>query len=275
MFAVVGHVEWIHFIRVAKLPAAGEISAAQESWEEVGGGGSVAAAQMLKLAGEAVFFTALGRDEWGKRCYDSLLAMGLHLQVAWRDEPQRRAVTFIDDQGERTITVLGPRLAPAETDALAWSLLDDCQGCYFTAGPVEMARRARHLTATTRVRGLFVEDHHAPDAWVGSFQDQREQVRPADLATDLVVMTEGEAGGHFWTRTQSAQRFAAQPLPAVAQDAYGCGDSFAGALAYGLGSGLSANSAIDLAARCGASVRCGRGPYAGQLNFACWSDGPD
>ena len=41
--AVVGHVEWIQFVAVPSVPLAGEIVGATETWEEAGGGGSVAA----------------------------------------------------------------------------------------------------------------------------------------------------------------------------------------------------------------------------------------
>ena len=37
--AVVGHVEWIEFARVERMPAAGEIVHASDAWEEPGGGG--------------------------------------------------------------------------------------------------------------------------------------------------------------------------------------------------------------------------------------------
>ena len=52
---VVGHVEWIEFARVERVPVAGEIVHALEAWEEPGGGGAVAAVQLAKLAGEATF----------------------------------------------------------------------------------------------------------------------------------------------------------------------------------------------------------------------------
>jgi hypothetical protein len=44
--AVVGHVEWIEFVAVEHLPRAGEIVAASETWQEAGGGGTVAAVQL-------------------------------------------------------------------------------------------------------------------------------------------------------------------------------------------------------------------------------------
>jgi ribokinase len=48
-------------------------------------------------------------------------------------------------------------------------------------------------------------------------------------------------------------------------DAYGAGDSFAAGLAYGLAAFGDPEKAIELAARCGAAVLTGRGPYEGQL----------
>jgi ribokinase len=47
-------------------------------------------------------------------------------------------------------------------------------------------------------------------------------------------------------------------------DAYGAGDSFAAGLTFGLGSGFDVETALHIAARCGAGNMTGRGPYAGQ-----------
>ena len=84
--AVVGHVEWIEFARVERVPAAGRDRARQEAWEEPGGGGAVAAVQLAKLAGGATLFTALGDDELGHRAKRELEALGLRgARRAWRD----------------------------------------------------------------------------------------------------------------------------------------------------------------------------------------------
>src|SRR5438046_3042188 len=48
--AVVGHVEWVEFARVERVPRPGEIVHALETWEEPAGGGAVAAAQLARLA---------------------------------------------------------------------------------------------------------------------------------------------------------------------------------------------------------------------------------
>ena len=61
-------------------------------------------------------------------------------------EPHRRAVTFVDDAGERTITLLGPKLTPRGDDALPWHELDGVDAVYFTgreAAALREARRAR------------------------------------------------------------------------------------------------------------------------------------
>ena len=65
--AVVGHVEWIEFVRVESVPAPGEIVHALETWEEPAGGGAVAAVQLARLNGTAHLFTSLGDDELGRR----------------------------------------------------------------------------------------------------------------------------------------------------------------------------------------------------------------
>ena len=66
-FAVVGHVEWVEFVRVDRLPASGEIAHGSDSFSEPAGGGAVAAVQLARLAGEAELFTALGDDEIAAR----------------------------------------------------------------------------------------------------------------------------------------------------------------------------------------------------------------
>jgi ribokinase len=59
--------------------------------------------------------------------------------------------------------------------------------------------------------------------------------------------------------------FTAPPLPGPVADAYGCGDCFAAGLTFALAKGLAIDEAVQLGARCGAAVLCGRGAYAGQL----------
>jgi ribokinase len=264
--AVVGHVEWVEFLRVPHLPAAGEILHASDSWAEPGGGGSVAAVQLLKLAGAADFFTALGDNELGRRAFEELSELGLRLHVAWRDEPQRRAVTFVDERGERTITVVGERIVPSGADPLPWEQLAETDGVYFTGGDfvaLRAARTARVLTATPRTMGTLREGGVELDALIGSGRDPGEAYQPGELdpPPKLYVATMGQAGGML----EPGGPFAAAPLPGPVVDTYGAGDSFAAGLTFGLAAGMPVSDGVALAARCGAASLTGRGAFAGQL----------
>src|SRR6266511_1708445 len=151
--AVVGHVEWVDFVRVERLPSAGDITHAQEAWAEPAGGGAVSACVLAALAGECSFLTALGDDELGRRSQDELARLGVRVEAAFRPEPQRRAVTFVDATGERTITLLSHKLVPRRDDDLPWEELADGDAVYFTGGDAEAlraARTARVLVATAR-----------------------------------------------------------------------------------------------------------------------------
>src|SRR5437660_2961811 len=103
--AVVGHVEWVEFARVESVPRPGAIVHASETWEEPAGGGAVAAAQLVRLAGSCSLFTMLGADELGRRSRAELTQLGVEVRAIPEAEPTRRAFTFVDEMGERTITV--------------------------------------------------------------------------------------------------------------------------------------------------------------------------
>ena len=121
--AVLGHVEWVDFVRVERLPERGAIVRALDAWEEPAGGGAVAAVQLAKLAGGCTLYTALGDDERGQRVREELPRLGVRVEAATRRDRQRRAVTFVEEAGERTITVIGTRLEAAATDPLPWEEL--------------------------------------------------------------------------------------------------------------------------------------------------------
>jgi ribokinase len=292
--AVVGHVEWVQFARVPHVPRAGEVLHARDPFEEPAGGGAVAAVQLARLAGEAMFISALGEDEIGRRSVARLRELGVHVSAARRAACTRKAVTLVDDARERTITTFGSRLEPvADDEALPWSALAEMDAVYFTAGDLgalRAARAARVLVASPRAvdavgRGVPL------DALVLSADDAIER-REAALAQDeaeLVVFTEGDRGGSYRERSGGSGRWdparpparppvlpsalpppgpSARPPaspPAEAVDSYGCGDSFAAGLTYGLGAGMTAPDALALAARCGAVCLTGRGPYERQL----------
>lgn len=267
--AVVGHVEWIEFARVERVPTPGEIVHASEAWEEPGGGGAVSAVQLAKLGGGADFFCALGDDELGHRAHAALTREGLRVHAAWRSEPQRRGFVHVDRAAERTITVIGNRLGPVGGDELPWDLLDEADAVYFTAGDTaaaHQARRARTMVATPRGLDTLVEAGIELDALVASGKDEGERYAgELDPPPRVVVLTAGSAGGEWTARDGSTGRWKAAPLPGEPSDAYGAGDSFAAGLTFGLGADRSLDDALALAARCGAAAMTGRGSFAGQL----------
>lgn len=270
--AVVGHHEWIEAFRVDHLPAAGEIVHATLSWAAPAGGAPASAGQLLKLAGNVDLFVAFGDDELGHRAKSELERMGFTVHAVFRDEPTRRGIVHIDDNGERTITVVGNRLHANGDDDLPWDLLDDAVGCYFTAGDtaaLRHARRARVLVSTSRVLETLAEGGVQLDALVGSALDAGERYEDGDLdpPPHLVVRTSGGDGGTFQVAGEDRERYEPAPLPGPIVDRYGAGDCFAGGLTFALAEGRSPRDAVAFAARCGAAVLMGRGPYESRLSL--------
>ena len=271
--AVVGHVEWVEFARVERVPEPGEIVQAREGWEEPAGGGAVAAVQLARLAGECLFLTALGDDDLGRRAKRELGALGVRVEAAWRPEPQRWAFVHLDRAGERTITVLGERLGPHRDDPLPWADLEGVDAVYFTAGDPGAARAARagrKLVSTMRAVSSLRAARVQVDVLVSSAADEGERYASGDIVPPprVVARTSGASGGELETSGGVRTEWAAAPLPGPAVDAYGAGDSFAAGLTFGLAQGRSAEEAAAVGARCGAACMTGRGPYAGQLREA-------
>jgi ribokinase len=263
--AVIGHVEWVEFARVANVPKPGEIVHARETWSEAAGGGAVAARELLRLGGEVVFFTALGDDELGHRAERELREVGVRVEAVYRDEPQRRCFTFLDDDGERTITTIGSRLEAHASDPLAWDELDEVDAAYFTAGDpasLRQARRAGALVATARVLPTLIAAGVELDALVHSGSDESERYRIGDLDPQprLVATTEGGKGGRFVAGDREG-RWEPAPLPAPLADAYGAGDCFAAGLAFGLGAGRAIDDALAVAAQSAARAMTRHGAF--------------
>jgi ribokinase len=271
--AVVGHVEWVTFARVSHIPSAGEIVHAEDPFEEPAGGGAVAAVQLARLAGEAVLVTALGEDEHGRHSVERLRELDVEVWVASRKQPTRTAITLVDDTRERTITTFGERLEPMLEDGeIPWDRLAEMDAVYFTAGDagaMRAARAARVLVSSPRA--LHALRHGVPlDALVLSAEDavEREEAAGAERDARLVVLTDGGHGGSYRERDGGSGTWPAAELPGEPRDSYGCGDSFAAGLTYGLGAGLPVSGALALAARCGAVCLTGSGPYERQLSAA-------
>jgi ribokinase len=268
---VVGHVEWVQFAVVERVPLAGEIVHARETFSEPAGGGAVAAVQMAKLTGSSLFFTALTGDRLGKSTSEQLGRQAVTVHAGAREGIQRRGFVYLTDDGERTITVLGERLVPHGADELPWGELDGVGGVYFTGGDaaaLEAARRADVIVATPRAGDALREAGVAVDVLVHSGRDKDEELDPGELdpAPKTVVTTLGAKGGR-WDGEAGTGTWEPLPLPGPLVDEYGAGDSFAAGITTGLAAGMPIADAIHLGSRCGVANLTGRGPYAGQLDL--------
>jgi len=258
--AVIGHVEWVHFLRVPELPLPGQILRAQASWASPAGGGAMAALEMARQGAAVRFYTAFGDDDVGRRARAGLSARGLQVEAAVRRATAHPEVfTYLTDDHERTITLLAPALAPSGADPLIWPALQGCAGVYFCKGDpaaLSRARAARVLVATARALPTLAAAGVPIDALVCSAHDPDERYAAGDLdpAPEVVVRTAGAAGGTYTTRDGRRGTFAPAPPPAAIADSYGAGDSFAGALTVALARGMGLDESLAIAARAGAAA---------------------
>jgi ribokinase len=264
--AVVGHVEWVQFVHVAHVPAAGEIVHSTAAFEEPAGGGAVAAVQLARMADGAEFFTALGQDELAERTRSRLAELGVKVHAAERRGRTRRAVTFLDARGERTITTIGERLEPQGDDPLPWDDLDGADAVYVTAADapaLRAARRARVVVASPRAGRVLAESGIQLDALVFSDRDELESEVARELLPRprLLIATRGADGGHYETSEGETGTWPPAIPPGPIVDTYGSGDSFAAAFTYGLAAGESLEQALRLASEAGAACVARRGPY--------------
>ena len=264
-FAVIGHVEWINFLKVDQLPNPGVISHSRKSLEYPAGGGSIIAKILSELnLNQIHFFTALGNDDYGDKCLKILSSMGIKLHVAWRDKPTRRGFSLIDSQGERAITVIGERLAPNCGDNLDWSILKKMDGIFITASDSEifkMARSASILCTTPRVGLDTINKSNVPlDGLIGSNLDPDETFSFSELShkPKYTIKTEGENGGIIFP----GGRYKAFKNKKLKIDSYGCGDSFAAGIIYGMASKWNIEKTLNLARVLGRDASEFFGPYS-------------
>ena len=263
-FAVVGHVEWINFLKVDQFPSPGTISHSKVSLEYPAGGGSIIAKKLSDLTLNQIhFFTSLGKDDYGDKCFKILSNMGIKLHVGWRDKPTRRGFSMIDSQGERAITVIGERLAPEHKDNLDWKILKKMDGIFITAADSEifkMARSASILCATPRV-GLNIinKSNVILDGLIGSNLDPGEVFSFSELSLmpKYIIKTEGERGGIIFP----GGRYYALKNKKLKVDSYGCGDSFAAGILYGMASKWNIDKSLKLAKVLGREASEFFGPY--------------
>ena len=199
----------------------------------------MAAVQLAKLAGEATLFTALGNDEPGDQIDPSPEARGVRVRAVRRDLPQRRAVTLLDPEHERTIVTLGERLSPdgrrRHCPGTSWRSMD---AIYFVSGDAEALRRTAAASGRAP-RGCSPRSPRrawSSTSWWAARRTRASATRHGDIEPPprFVVRTAGAAGGELGRRGGPDRRVEGGAAAGPPVDAYGCGDSFAAGLTYGL-----------------------------------------
>ena len=174
-----------------------------------------------KLAGAALFLTALGTDAIAADLGHELEAHGLTLHAARRDRPHRRGFTHVDaTTGERTITIMGERIVPTGADPLPWDDLGPLDGVFFTAGDaaaLRHARRARVLVVAVRAFDALLEAGVEVDAVVASAADATEQHDVGRIRPPRATSSAPRAPAAARTRARTARPGAGPPPPRPAR----------------------------------------------------------
>ena len=269
-FGIIGHVEWVNFLEVDYFPRAGLITHSKRSFEMPAGGGAVIAKTLREMTtGDVHFFTSLGNDFYGNQTKKILEKMGINLHIAWRNSPTRKGFSIVDNSGERSITIVGDRLAPTSKDNLNWHLLKEMDGIFITAGDEEIFKKSRLCTTlccTPRVGIKTIDNSQVClDALIGSNLDPDEFFSLSDLTIlpKLIIKTEGKDGGILIP----GGRFKAVKNKNQIIDSYGCGDSFAAGIIFGLASKWNIEKTVKLGTVLGSNCIGNFGPYANIENI--------
>ena len=245
MVAVVGHVEWTEFVERRPRPGRRARSpTATELWAEPAGGGAVVAAQLAKLAGALrLLHRARRRRARPPRRSSGSSELGLDVHAQWFGAT-RRALTHVDEHGERTITTVGPE-APAREAPLPLAGYD---AVFFVAGDAaalrvgargalprrDAARAADAARGRRPARPARRQRHRPGERYDGGLDVGARRARPRARAAALA----------------NGARYAAAPPPGPLADTYGAGDSFAAALCFALARGaMRSTTRSALAAR--------------------------
>ena len=180
--AVVGHVEWMEFVPVEHVPAAGEIVHATETWEEAAGGGSVAAVQLAEARRRSrLLYRARRRRDRPRREESARGARDRRPRFV-SSKPPSAAASPTSTRGA------SGRSRPSARGSSPAGTTTHCRGtssrsatrCYFCAGDADALRRARRakaLVATARVLSTLARGAVELDALVGSGKDEAERYR--------------------------------------------------------------------------------------------------
>ena len=245
--AVVGSINADMFIRMPQLPGRGETVAGGEPAWFPGGKGANQAVAAARMGGHVSMHAAVGDDEPGRMAVANLQSAGVDLRsVAKVDVSTSIALVMVEESGENQIViakgandlVVVDAGAVGEADAVVMqneipvaAMLEAAVACNGTlivnAAPV----RDMPEELLNRIDVLIVNEHE--------FDSYGKPTR------GVVVVTAGSGEVIAYQDGEVAAR--ATPPKVDAIDTVGAGDTFVGAFAVGITSGLSLQESLERA----------------------------
>ena len=274
---VVGSANTDLVLQLPRLPKVGESVIGPGFLQALGGKGANQAVAAARLGAEVTFVCKLGRDEYGRGCYQAYQAEGMHLEhVFWdEDTPSGVAFIFVSQNGENLIGVApgaNMRLTADEVEQASAAIA--AADCLLIQLEVPLAADLKAVQIA-RQHGVPVILNPAPPDHI-----------PVELLTQVDYLTPNETELDFYCRSFAAQAgsppaaftwlsrqvphllvtlgaqgcrvvtsTADQHIPAFAVkavDTTAAGDAFNGALAVALARGLELMAAVRFASAVGA-----------------------
>jgi len=248
-------------------------------WEEEVGGPSVRAIlTAMKLGVDGALVTAVGSDQAGETIRNELAASGVNIQelVVARGVPTRRSGVWLSKKlGTRTVvyTMGGPelvQLSDSQARLIAGARVLHLDGRDLRT-EIAAARCARKSGVQVSVDVGSVKSN------IGSLLDlanvviiSRDSLREIagersleegalglleSDSTDVIVVTAGSEGSMAYLSTGESFHEPAFQVPAI--DTNGAGDTFAGAVVWGLANDVGIRRNLRLASAC-AALKCTR-----------------
>jgi ribokinase len=257
--SAIGVVSWDEIYVVDRYPLEGQFSLISDTYRGPGGTTGNIAMTAARLGADVSLVASVGKDEYGDRIVDSLLAAGIDTADCQRHEGDTDLSVMLvsGDSAERTIlwkqapTIKrGDRIdidALFRADVTVIDCVDYELRRFLTDLPAHTRPSTRLLGSLTYLADVVADDklevalRH--DILVGNEREYRELIGcdNAERALRsvagampganlrLAVMTCSEQGSIAATHNQV---FSAPALQVTAVDATGAGDAFAGALSY-------------------------------------------
>lgn len=244
---MVGSINADMFIRMPQLPGRGETVAGGEPAWFPGGKGANQAVAAARMGGHVSMHAAVGDDEPGRMAVANLESAGVDLRsIARVDAPTSIALVMVEESGENQIVI-----AKGANDAVAVDA-----GAVGEANAVVMQNEipvAAMLEAAAACNGTLIVNaapvREMPEELLNRIDvlivNEHEFEAYGRPTRGVVVVTAGKGEVIAYQDGEIAAR--ATPPQVDAIDTVGAGDTFVGAFAVGITSGLSLQESLERA----------------------------